>query len=303
MKSAVLFIIFKREEITRKTFARIREARPPKLYIAADGPHRDNPEEIEKCQATRKVVESVDWPCEVFHLYRNENIGCGKGVCTAISWFFDHEDQGIIIEDDILPHVDFFRYCDEMLERYKDDEKIQMICGRNYFYDGWNSDSSYYLSLFSSIWGWATWKRVWSTYDFDLNNYPQDILRKRLKERLPLRSARYFLKIYEKMRAFKIDSWDYQFFINSLYYNRYSIMPYINLIENIGFGDIDATHTKNFSLTNSKFYASSPYPLIHPSVLEKNEKADRICFEKSGLIVQPILIRAYRRILRLFERI
>ena len=140
MISPVLFLIFKRAETTKKVFERIKEAKPPKLYIAADGPRRDRPEEVAKCVETRKIVENIDWPCEVYRLYREENLGCGKGVSSALDWFFDNEEQGIIIEDDILPNIDFFKYCDEMLELYKNDERIQLITGRNAFFEEYKTD-------------------------------------------------------------------------------------------------------------------------------------------------------------------
>ena len=134
MESAVLFIIFKRADTVQKVFERIREAKPPRLYIAADGPRKDRDDEVEKCMAARKAVENVDWPCETHRLYRDKNMGCGKGVSSAITWFFEHEEQGVIIEEDVLPHIDFFKYCDEMLDRYKDEERIQGISGHNVFY-------------------------------------------------------------------------------------------------------------------------------------------------------------------------
>ena len=151
MKSAILFIIFKRPDTTKRVFERIREAQPPRLYIAADGPRSNKPGEAEKCAAARKVVETIDWPCEVHRLYRDENLGCGKGVSSAITWFFEHEEQGIIIEDDILPHIDFFKYCDEMLDRYKDDERIQMVCGRSCLYTGYKFDASISFFLWTDL--------------------------------------------------------------------------------------------------------------------------------------------------------
>ena len=139
MKSPVLFIIFIREDTTRKVFEKIREAKPPRLYIAADGPRPGRPDDIEKCKATRSIVNDIDWECEVKTLFRDENLGCGKGVSSAITWFFDNEPEGIIIEDDILPNMEFFKFCDEMLEKYRDDERIQLVAGFNSFFDGFIS--------------------------------------------------------------------------------------------------------------------------------------------------------------------
>ena len=281
MTSPILFIIFKRPDTTRTVFNRIREARPPRLYIAADGPRPDKKGEREMCEATRQVVETIDWPCEVHHLYRDENMGCGKGVSSAISWFFEHEEQGIIIEDDIVPHLDFFTYCDEMLERYKDDERIQMISGCNYFYDGYQSAYSYYMSTFACIWGWATWRRVWNTYQFDVNAYPEEDIKRKIMLKFPKGANTFFLQIYDQMKRHAVDTWDFQFVLNQTYYNRYSISPFTNMIENIGMGDINATHTTAEDVVVSNHKSSSPYPIKHPEHVMPDSKADDIAMINS----------------------
>lgn len=293
MKSAVLFLIFKRPDTTRRVFERIREAQPPRLYIAADGPRKDRPDEAEKCSLTRQIVENIDWPCEVHRLYRDENLGCGKGVSSAITWFFEHEEQGIIIEDDILPHIDFFRYCDEMLERYKDDERIQLIGGRNYFFDGYNSNVSYFLSSYGHIWGWASWRRVWQTFEFDVNNLSKELYVERLYSRLPKKAAKHYERLFDIMQDYKVDCWGYQFAINRFYYERYSILPFVNMIENIGFDSPDATHTTEKYTVEANFKSASPYPLIHPKQLIVDEKLELLSMKNSGAYIRPL----YRRIL------
>ena len=297
MQSAVLFIIFKRPSTTQRVFERIREAQPPKLYIAADGPRPDKAGEYCKCEETRKIVEVIDWPCEVHRLYHDENLGCGIGMSSAITWFFEHEEQGIIIEDDILPHIDFFRYCDEMLDRYKDDERIQLIGGRNYLFDGFDSDVSYFITSYGHIWGWASWRRVWQTFEYDVNKYSREKYMEKLRERLPKRSAHYFERFYDIMKDCRNDIWGYQFAINRFYYDRYSILPFVNMIENIGFEAEEATHTtgRNDRETNHK--ASSPYPLNHPKLLEVDPKLEELCMKNSGAYIRPIWERALNKII------
>lgn len=290
MKSPVLFMIFKREDTTQRVFERIREAKPPRLYIAADGPRANRPDEVEKCKATRKAVENVDWPCEVFHLYREENLGCGKGVSSAITWFFDNEEQGIIIEDDILAHVDFFRYCDEMLEIYKEDESVQLISGNNYFYDGYESKYSYYKSVMMNIWGWASWRRVWKSYQFDVSNYSEKVILQHLNDRFPDSMVQFYMNVYNQMRHMAIDTWDYQLFMNQVYYDRYSIAPFNNMIQNIGFDDSDATHTKMVDVRIIGQKSLSPYPLIHPSSDYKDRDADLVAITNTE-IKQPSILR------------
>lgn len=291
MKSPILFLIFKRAETTKRVFERIREAQPPKLYIAADGPRNDVPDDELKCKEARKVVEVIDWPCEVHRLYRDENLGCGKGVSSAISWFFENEEQGIIIEDDILPHIDFFMYCDEMLEKYKNDERIQLISGTNYFYQGYFHKESYYMSSFMSIWGWASWRRVWETYDFNVNNLDEAILKDRLYRNLPRRSAMYFENVYKKMKGFEVDTWDFQLLINQQYYNRSSIAPFVNMVENIGFGSLDAAHTAMVNKMIVGHKAKTPLPVVHPQELTRKGIADFVAMINSGQYISTIYIK------------
>lgn len=272
MKSPVLFLIFKRVDTTKRVFERIREVCPPRLYIAADGPREGRQDEVEKCLATRKIVENIDWPCEVHRLYQEENLGCGRGVSSAITWFFEHEEQGIIIEDDILPHVDFFLYCDEMLEKYKYDYRIQLISGWNRLYDGYSNDNSYYMSNYMNIWGWASWRRVWKTYCFDTAKLPYELFKTNIARRAHYHES--FLDIFKKMQVHAIDTWDYQLYYNQIIYGRFSIIPYVNMIENIGFGDDDATHTKTEDLKISSHKSASPFPLCHPTVLFEDPYAD-----------------------------
>lgn len=302
MTSPVLFLIFKRAETTRRVFGRIREARPPRLYIAADGPRADRVGEAAQCVEARAVVAVVDWPCEVHRLYQDKNLGCGQGVSTALSWFFEQEEQGIIIEDDILPHLDFFRYCDEMLERFKDDGSIQLIAGSNYFYNGFDADVSYYLSSYMHIWGWASWRRVWQTYDFDLNHLSDDRMHAQLFKLFPKPSAKYFWKIYQVMKRHEIDTWDYQLFMNQQYYNRYAISPYVNMVENIGIGGHDATHTTEDTATSNP-NVGSPFPLKHPEQVSTNRAADLIAMKTTGQYQRPLMERIYRKVMRTVQKL
>ena len=306
MNSAVLFIIFKRPDTTQRVFERIREAQPPRLYIAADGPRKEIPDEKEKCEATRKIVENIDWSCDVHRLYLDENHGCGKGPCSAITWFFEHEEQGIIIEDDILPHLDFFRYCDEMLDRYKDDLRIQSISGHNTLYGENNKKAfSYFISPLFGVWGWASWRRVWNTYEYDVNRLSWPKVRKNILKQMPLTAFYRLRNIFRKMAHDKPDDiWDYQFQFNQIQYERYSIFPYINMTKNIGFDTPDATHTMNPKSLEIYNEERSPYPLCHPEVLQVDEQAFRIMLINDGLCYETkkeLLRAVYRKILRILH--
>lgn len=172
MRSAVLFLVFNRPDTTRKVFEAIRAAKPQRLYVAADGPRMGSACEAGCCAEVRRIVTDVDWLCDVKFLFREQNLGCKMGPYSGISWFFEHEEEGIIIEDDILPLPSFFPYCDELLERYRDDERVGLISGSNIIYKHYRIQDSYFFSQYSLIWGWASWRRAWQTYDIHMHQWP-----------------------------------------------------------------------------------------------------------------------------------
>ena len=300
MKSAVLFLIFNRPDTTSVAFERIREVQPPKLYIAADGPRANKEDDAEKCARTRDIFRNIDWECEVKTLFRDTNLGCGKGVSSAITWFFENEEEGIIIEDDIIPHPDFFKYCDEMLERYRHDARIQLIAGRNAFYEGYDSEYSYYMSSLFHIWGWASWRRVWETYEFDTEKLSLKEFMMKLKKRgLSHSTLKFWNKIFKMMQAGKCDTWDYQLYFNQILNDRCTIIPFINMTENIGFNSMDATHTAERNTKEMQHRALSPYPLNHLSNFSTNLKADKLFAKNFGFNLRPM----YQLFFRLCRRI
>jgi len=242
----VAFIIFNRPKCTRRVFERIREARPEKLYLIADAPRADKPSEAEKCAETRRIVEEmIDWPCEVHKNYAEENMGCRWRVASGISWVFDHEEMSIILEDDCLPDPSFFFFCDEMLNRYKDDPTVVQVCGSNMLRYHPHGKFSYFFSRYGVIWGWATWRNRWDGYDPSLENWPET-RRKKLLEPCCLTKAEYVQRVetLNRIHENKLDTWDYQWSLVKAMAKGKSIVPTKNLIKNIGFGT-DATHTVN----------------------------------------------------------
>jgi len=295
MHSAVLLIIYKRESTTQKVFEAIRHARPPRLYIAANAPNPAKGDDVPKCESTRKCTEIIDWPCEVNRLYRDTYLTAGISISSAITWFFEHEEEGIILEDDILPHPDFFKYCDEMLEKYRGDERIQLITGRNsFFYFTPSHEYSYFFSRNLMIWGWASWRRVWETYQFDLNEVSRDEFSQKLKAIHP-KVRPYLKRIFKNMLDFKVDTWDHQFFVNQVMYGRYSIIPFTNMVENLGMGSADSTHSPEDAVrTNHK--AKSPYPLKHPDAVVYDADIDYIHAKCEGLLTPNIIVRVIRKL-------
>lgn len=278
--TAVLFVIFNRLSTTTRVFEAIRKSKTPRLYIAADGPRDNRPEEAEKVQAVRDfVLKGIDWPCEVKTLLREKNLGCKKAVSSAISWFFEHEEMGIILEDDCLPEHSFFKFCDELLVRYKDDTRVWHIGGSN-LQDGiTRGDGSYYFSQYCLIWGWATWRRAWMNYDVEMKKFPmfkdQNLIENIWFDK---ENKSYWMKFFESVYNGKIDTWDYQWVFNMWSQSGLAISPNVNLILNIGFGE-DATHTTEHT-ANGKMQTAAIGQIIHPTFPVVCREADRHIFNR-----------------------
>ncbi len=276
----VLLIIFNRPEVTRQVFEAIRQARPQKLFIAADGYRQDKVGEKELCELTKTVVSNVDWPCEVHHDYLDHNIGPCARVPLAINWFFDGVERGIIFEDDCLPDATFFPFCRELLERYKNNEKIMNISGSN-FQDGKiRGEASYYFSIYPTTWGWATWKRAWKLYDKNMNGFPNFLKENRIQNIVPnaaKKEQRYWLGFFKKEYDKKFVFWDVKWLFALWTYERLSVIPNNNLVTNIGFGN-DATHTKgNLELS---IPSQVLLEIVHTPTIVVNEEADRYHYKK-----------------------
>lgn len=276
MQSPVLFLVFNRPEVTARVFQAIRQARPARLYVAADGARPSRHGEDERCERVRRIATSVDWPCHLKTLFRDRNLGCRLAVSSAITWFFEHESEGIILEDDCLPSHDFFPYCDELLERHREDERVMCISGDNFISGHWQPDSSYYFSRYAHIWGWATWARAWKRYRLQVAAPDEPSMETVLDAALgdAPRARRYWTSVMRKVSEGRIDTWDYQWAYALLRYGGLSCMPRVNLISNIGFG-AEATHTltEHSGVANIPT-ADLPRPLSHPDHVRRNAMAD-----------------------------
>ena len=177
-QTPILFLIFNRPDTTKRVFESIRSIKPAKLYIAADGDRKDKVGEDLLCKDTRSIIDLIDWECEIKTLFRPENLGCKIAVSSAIDWFFENEEQGIILEDDCLPNESFYIYCETLLNYYAFNERIMHISGNN-FQDGMmRGNGSYYFSNYNHIWGWASWKRAWKAYNVDLSFLTETLIEK-----------------------------------------------------------------------------------------------------------------------------
>ncbi len=295
----ILFLIFNRPDVTKKVFEAIRKAKPRQLFIGADGYRSSKKGEKELCEQTRKIIEKVDWKCEVKTLFQKKNLGCRKGVSTAINWFFKHIEYGIILEDDCLPNKSFFKFQKEMLEKYKDDSRIMMVSGNNFQNDIKHGKASYYFSRLAHIWGWGTWRRAWKLYDAEMETFEKFKKEKHIENIWEDKEVqKTWMKTFQAVADNKIDTWDYQWAFTIMKNNGLSIMPNVNLISNIGFGE-GATHTTSVESQLANMKVSSLGKIIHPEFILANKKADlythiniiRVKFKK----LKRILFKKYKR--------
>lgn len=245
MSPPVLLIGFNRPDLLAQVIDHVRPAEPERVYLAIDGPRTDRPDEVERVHACRDLARALDWGCRVETLFRDVNLGCGRAVSGAISWFFDHEESGLILEDDILVDPTFFGYADAMLTRYRDDPRVFAVTGTNFVPPEQLSGSAgYRFSRVPVVWGWGTWRRAWQSYDFDIGGW---------RRQLPLRRAwpamggtwqsyAVWSANFDLMARHAIDTWDLQLVRAAMTAGAWTVTPDVNLVENAGFRD-DATHT------------------------------------------------------------
>jgi hypothetical protein len=301
LKSPVLFLVFNRPDTTRRVFEAIRQAQPSQLFISADGPREDKPGETDRCLQTRRIVdEGVDWDCQIHRLYRADNLGCKVAVSRAIDWFFEHIEEGIILEDDCLAHPTFFRFCEELLHRYADEDQVMTISGNN-FQPKRRTDNSYYFSKYMHCWGWASWRRAWKHFDLEMEEWPQLKKENFLAELFKLKKAqKYWEHIFDRVYAGEIDTWGYIWTYSIWNSGGVNILPEVNLVSNIGFGE-EGTHTRNKDSNLNRLKTETlNFPLKHPDNIVITRKADKFMqinhLQRS--LFKKVLSKLKRKILR-----
>jgi hypothetical protein len=277
VQAPVIFIVFNRPEVTAQVLARIREARPKVLYVICDGPRPHRPDDAPKVAAVRALIESgVDWPCEVIRDYAETNQGCRRRVASGLNNAFARLDRAIVLEDDCLPDPSFFPFCDEMLERHRDDTEVMHLSGTNIAPSDAAASASYRFSRHPWIWGWASWSRAWRHYDFEMISW---------SERLPaLRAsfassweAQFWISAFDQARADlqKVNTWDFSWMFTVRSLGGLCVVPNANLVENLGIG-VDSTHTGADSAHLRIPSASLALPLRHP----RSRSVDRFADER-----------------------
>lgn len=281
VNTPVIFLTFNRPDTTQQVFDTIRQVKPPILLVSSDGARKDKPRETEKCAAVRKIIDTVDWNCEVIRNYSEENLGSYEKNSSSLTWAFNLVEEAIILEDDCLPNISFFRFCEELLDYYRHDEKIMLISGDNFQFNRQATKDSYYFSRYAHIWGWASWRRSWQSVDLKMEKWSKFRDSKKLKTLFHnFQEYNYWNNIFENMYTGKRNfSWDYQLLLSSYMENQLSIIPNVNLVSNVGFGK-QATNTKN----NKSYLANIPkqeikFPLQHPNYIVRNKQADDFTYK------------------------
>ncbi len=290
----ILFLVFNRPGVTQQVFDQIKKIKPHFLYIAADGPRSGREDEIYNCLQTRAIIEQVDWDCELKTLFREDNLGCGVAVSSAITWFFDQVEYGIILEDDCLPVLSFFQYCEELLIKYKDDEFIMLIGGNNFQNGIQRGPGSYYFSYYPHIWGWASWRRAWNYYNYEMSDFEEVIADGKIEHVFQSKcEKKYWLNTFSQTQKKEKNTWDYQWVYSIWKNNGVVITPNCNIVLNLGFRD-SSTHTflrDSFKEINET--TEIIFPLIHPEkIIDK--VADKTTFNN-------VFGHNLKRLLRLFK--
>jgi len=299
LETPILLLVFNRPEQALKVLEQIRQQRPERLFIAADGPRPGKAGEEHLCRETRKaLLEGVDWSCDVQTLFRPKNLGCGKAVSSAVSWFFECVEEGIILEDDCVPDPTFFSFCEEMLAHYRTDPDVMHINGSNYQEGKKRGKGSYYFSRYAHVWGWASWRRAWKQYDFTLERY---------KDR-PITGLNPMLQQeFRHMLEKKIDTWDIQWFMAVWFSDGWVITPNVCLVRNTGYGK-EATHTSHTPGWFKKIVYGTMPVIIHPAQKKIDTAADRFVadtvYAGSGMYVYlKKIIRSHPLLYKICKRI
>ena len=301
LSTPVAFLIFNRPELTKIVFDAIAGVKPRKLFVVADGPRF--PEEQQRCQQARAVINGVNWECEVETDYSDKNLGCGRRVASGIEWVFSNVEEAIFLEDDCLPAASFFPFCQVLLEKYRHDERIMTINGNSFQSGRTRTDYSYHFSKYNGCWGWASWRRAWKHYDYEMKTWPEFKQTRMLEMICESRTElKYWTMLFDSMyeNAGEIDTWDHQWKYACWTQNGLAIEPSVNLVANLGLGQTDASHTSRYNPLLAELSRNQELRDIkHPPFVVRHRAADSYIFDKiignerTGKH-HPLLRRLYR---------
>lgn len=276
LRTAVGFCIYNRPDLTRQSLATIAKARPPKLFVIADGP-KDDPVDVSLCQEARQVIDGVDWDCDVHTNFSDTNLGCGRRLSSGFQWVFQQVDEAILLEDDCVPAESYFWFCQSLLDKYRDDDRVMHINGNNYRKRRRHTPYSYYFSEYSHAAGWASWRRAFQHYDFGMASWPD------FRDSGSLAAAftnpaeqRHWTRILDRqISADPVDAWSYAWLYAIRRRGGVAITPSVNMMSNIGYGRPDALHTKHRQRPAPTW---DIWKLHHPPRVVVDSKADAALF-------------------------
>jgi hypothetical protein len=280
-------VVFNRPVQTARVLARIAQARPRELLVIADGPRSGNAAEARNCAAVRALIDRIDWCPRIHRIYSDSNLGCKTRLSTGLSELFARTEEAIVIEDDCLPDPSFFRYCDELLERFRSHEHVMSIGGTNFQY-GWPCDTSYFPTRFAHVWGWASWRRAWKRYDVAMADWPLHRADPVILDLPTPHYRQYWTRIFDMVHTGQIDTWDFQWTYAHMRFGGVSVAPHVNLVENIGF-ERGATHTARVPQWLRQPAASIEFPLRHADVHVPDSARDDRTFYCCNLLRPPRL--------------
>lgn len=313
LKTPVALIFFTRPDTFRKVFEQVRKARPEKLFLIQDGAREGRPDDVKKIEECRKIAENIDWECEVYKNYSDVNLGCGVRPSSGITWVFENVDKAIILEDDCVPCESFFDYCEEMLDRYENDERIAYVSGLNHFEDWDCGEYSYFFAKTGAIWGWATWKRAWEKYDYRVNAINDNYLKRIMKYQFSNEyAAKQRIRGWEEVNSSavgdnKLSYWDMQWGMIKYSQNQLVIVPKYNQISNIGVGEA-SSHAQNKKVSGFKKYKTFfhiptknlEFPLVHQNMCMCDAEYDNTVYKCT--YGNPIIHKTKRIVKKILKR-
>ena len=294
---AVAIFGFNRPDCLAQVFERVKTVKPQKLFLVLDAPRANRMDDIPKVDACKCLLEEVDWDCEVLRNYATENMGCRWRMTTGISWVFEHVDRAILLEDDCVPHIDFFRFCTELLERYKDDMRVGMIAGMLAHFEKTSHTPSYYFDRFNTSCGWATWRRAWETFDKTMESWPRFKQTGNLKSVLGSDNlTKMFMEFFDNVRA-GANTWATAWFYSCIRQNFLCIHPSVNLITNVG---VEGAHNSGRSQIHFIPSDGIVFPLIHPQDVIPSYRDEEAMRRRYGR--PSVLKRIGAKIYRMFRQ-
>ena len=278
MHTPVVLIMFNRPQFLKPVFEQVRACKPPQIFVVADGPRVGFPDDAEKCAQSLAILDSIDWECNVVKQISPVNLGCGHRIASGLSWVFDQVESAIIVEDDCLPDLSFFQFCEELLERYRDDKRVMSIGGNNLAYE-WSCADSYFFSKHFPCHGWASWARAWKHFDFSMEAWRDPAVKTDIRNYLRDDKLHYkqTKDLFDQIEAGRRDTWDFQWYFAHQLTRSLSAIPHVNLVTHIGYG-LDCAHTKESTGVKSQ---AIDFPLRHPPQVVVDKNYDRFWIRKA----------------------